>query len=46
MMTLLEALDDPNLFGLHFRGATWRTWRTFLAALFGLRLTDDALALY
>jgi hypothetical protein len=33
-MTLLEALRDPNLFGRHFRGKSWRAWRAFLAVLF------------
>jgi hypothetical protein len=38
-MTLLEALRDVNLFGRHFRGKSWRAWKTFLAALFA----EDAL---
>jgi hypothetical protein len=33
-MTLAECLRDPNLFGRHFRGASWAAWKTFLAALF------------
>jgi hypothetical protein len=33
-MTLIEALRDPNLFGKHFRGQSWKAWRVFLAALF------------
>jgi phage terminase large subunit-like protein len=44
--TIIEALDDPGLFAPHFRGDTWRPWRAFLAALFGLPLSDDQLALY
>ena len=28
--TLLEAMDDPDLFGPHFQGDTWQRWRTFL----------------
>lgn len=35
-MNILEALDDPQLFGRHFAGPSWRAWRTVLAALFGL----------
>jgi hypothetical protein len=33
-MTLLEALRDLNLFGKHFRGKSWASWRVFLGALF------------
>ncbi len=45
-MTLLDALDDPHLFAPHFRGDTWKAWRAFLAALFGLPMDDAALVLY
>lgn len=41
-MTILEALDDPALFGPHFKGATWTAWRVFLAALFALGFDDAA----
>ena len=37
--TIIEALDDNGLFAPHFRGDTWRAWRAFLAALFGLPLS-------
>jgi hypothetical protein len=40
-LTILDALDDPNLFAPHFAGDTWQPWRSFLAALFGLPLPDD-----
>jgi hypothetical protein len=45
-MTLLEALRDPNLFGRHFRGPSWRAWKAFLAALFAEAFTGDDLAVY
>ena len=35
-MNILEALDDPSLFGPHFRGPSWAAWRAFLRALFAL----------
>ncbi len=35
-MNILEALDDPSLFGPHFRGPSWAAWRSFLRALFAL----------
>ena len=45
-MNILQALDDPNVFGPFFRGPTWGAWRAFLAALFGLPLTIEQLAIY
>ncbi len=45
-MNILDALDAPELFGPHFKGASWDRWRAFLAAMFGLPMTDDALAHY
>ncbi|WP_441232652.1 hypothetical protein [Bradyrhizobium sp. 1200_D9_N1_1] len=46
-MNILEAIDDPNLFGPWFKDAkTWTAWRVFLAALFGLPMTDEQLAVY
>lgn len=46
-VSILEACDDPNLFGPWFRDPeTWRAWRAFLAALFGLPMGEEALALY
>jgi hypothetical protein len=44
--TILEAMDDAALFGPFFRGDTWKAWRAFLAALFAVRMDDEALALY
>jgi len=45
-VNMLQALDAPEMFGPFFRGASWDRWRTFLAAMFGLPLSPDALALY
>ncbi len=45
-MTILEALDDEQLFGPWFQGESWARWRAFLAALFGLELEGAALAAY
>ncbi len=44
--SILDAMDDPALFAPHFKGDTWHHWRAFLAALHGLPMDDDALALY
>lgn len=46
MSSIIDALDDPELFARHFPGTTWQAWRVFLAALFGLPLTDGQLAAY
>lgn len=45
-LTILDALDDPNLFAPHFAGDTWQPWRSFLAALFGLPLPEDQADLF
>lgn len=43
-MNILEAIADPKLFASWFKDhETWAAWRVFLAALFGLRLEDEAL---
>jgi hypothetical protein len=45
--TILDAIGDRNLFAPWFRDrATWESWLTFLAALFGLPLAPHQLALY
>ena len=45
-MNVLQAMDDPALFGPYFKGSSWDAWRAFLAALHGLPLTDAQLATY
>ncbi len=46
-MNILQAIDDPAVFGAHFRdAATWRPWRAFLGALFGLPLASDSADLF
>lgn len=45
-MNILQAIDDPKVFGPYFQADTWRPWRVFLAALFGLPLTPQQLAIY
>ena len=40
--TILDAMSDERLFGKAFKDeATWRAWRTFLAALFGIALSEE-----
>lgn len=44
-MTLLDALNDPEIFGRHF-GAEWDAWRTYIKALFALPMTAQDVELY
>lgn len=47
MISLLDAIEDEKLFAPWFRDAsTWASWKAFLAALFGLPMTDEQLAIY
>lgn len=41
-MNVLAPMTDPRLFGEELGGASWRPWRTALAALFGLPLEAEA----
>jgi hypothetical protein len=45
--TILQAMDDPNLFRpLFLKRASWEAWRAFLAALFALPMSPEQLAIY
>jgi len=46
MITILDAMNDPRIFGKWFNAPSWNAWRAFLAALFALPMTDAQLALY
>ena len=47
MTTILDALDDRELFGGALRDpTTWRAWRAFLSALFGLPMSDTEVDVY
>ena len=35
-MNILEAMDDPALFGADFTGKSWEPWRVLLSSLFAL----------
>ena len=40
MLSIIDALDDPNLFGPWGYGEpSWATWRAVLKGAFGLRMT-------
>lgn len=44
--TILDVMDDPDLFGPFFKGASWYAWRVFLAALFALPMDDAQSDIY
>ncbi len=45
-MNLIQAMRDPKVFAAFFRGSTWTAWFAFVAALFGLPMTAQQLAIY
>src|SRR5262245_24085474 len=45
--SILQAIADPNIFGLWFRDKdTWKAWVAFLAALFALPMDEEQLAIF
>ena len=38
-MNIIQAMDDPNLFGPSFKGPTWDGWRAVLKAAFALPMS-------
>src|SRR6185437_8428400 len=46
-LSILDAIADKHLFAPWFKDrATWAAWFAFLAALFGLPMTAEQLAIY
>jgi hypothetical protein len=46
-MNILAAMDDPAVFGQHFRNKdSWAAWRAFLSTLFALPLNAEQLKIY
>jgi len=43
---IIDCLKDPNIFGRQFKGKSWRNWRFFLRALFGLKLGPKSMAVF
>jgi hypothetical protein len=43
---ILDAMQDPNWFGLSFKEPSWDSWKVFLAALFGLPMTQHQADLF
>lgn len=46
MHTIVDAFDDPALFGPWFSGPSWCLWRAILKAAFALPMTDEEIALF
>jgi hypothetical protein len=46
MINIIEAMDDPNLFGPWFPGATWNPWRAILKGANALPMTADEIAFF
>ena len=40
-MNILDAMNDPALFGNDFDGESWAAWRVLLRCLFGLEISDE-----
>src|SRR6516165_10712068 len=45
-MNIVQALASPKLFAPFFVGASWESWKVALAALFGLKMSEQQQALY
>lgn len=45
-MNILQAARDPNLFASWFDRGDWTAWWAFLAAVFGLEMDEEQLALF
>ncbi len=46
-MTIIDAIQDEKLFARWFKSkATWEAWLAFIAALFGVPMTPEQLAIY
>lgn len=46
MIDIVSAMDDPELFGRWFAGASWNGWRTILRGAFALPMTPDETAFF
>ena len=46
-LTILQAMEDPHLFGQFFRREEdWAAWKAYLSALFALPMTSEQLATF
>ena len=45
-LSIIEALDDPDLFERWFEGGTWNGWRTILKAAYALPMSSEEIAFF
>ena len=45
-VSVLDAMDDPEVFGPYFKGETWATWRIFIKALTAAPMKPAELEVY
>ena len=45
-MNLPASMDDPEMFGPHFRGPSYTRWRVFAAVVFGLPLSEPEMEIF
>jgi hypothetical protein len=46
-LNIVTAMSDPNVFAAHFRDTkSWTAWKSFLAALFGLKMSEEQLNIF
>lgn len=46
LLSIVDVMNDPLLFGRWFSGPTWDAWKIFLKALFGLAMTADEIEVF
>ena len=46
MSSPVDFIDDPNLLGHHFEGASWDRWRAVLKAAFAVPMSSRDLELF
>jgi hypothetical protein len=45
-ISVVDAMNSPQLFGPHFTGPSWDTWRACIKAMFAERMSDRELAVF
>lgn len=45
-LSLVDAMDHPALFGRWFSGPSWDAWRAVLRGAFGMKMSDQDLAIF
>jgi len=45
-LSIIDAMDDPELFQPWFRGDTWANWRAVLKGIYALPMTADEIAFF